>query len=213
MLTRIDREQGTLPGKVRQKIAGQCQAISEGLRADRHRATWVYNRAIAAQRKTVLAHRAEIIDGSVAYDRVQDLIPDHWQQLVSVCGLTSVSETTQAVALFLLDEQWVSHLALLQEIRDGIHLRALGGEKPADEFHRLALREFHGFFDRTYRETATFIAGLTPDDIGRALTELGLRRPSATWTYMVTDDPYGSPGDRFTRRTGKFVRSKILNLE
>lgn len=30
---------------------------------------------------------------------------------------------------------------------------------------------------------------------------------------MVTDDPYGSPGDRFTRRTGKFVRSKILNLE
>lgn len=213
MLTRIDRERDTLPGITRQKIADQCQKIAESIRTDRHRATWVYNRAIAAQRTAVLAHRAEIMDGSVVDGRVRDLIAEHWQRLVDARGRASVSETTQAVALFFLDEQWVSHLTVLQEIRDGIHLRALGGEKPADEFHRLALREFHGFFDRTYQETADFIARLNPDDIGRDLTELGLRRPSATWTYMVTDDPYGNPGDRFIRRVGKFVRSKILNLE
>ncbi|KAA9110710.1 accessory Sec system translocase SecA2 [Microbacterium rhizomatis] len=213
IVTRIHREQSTLPGVTRQKIADQCQAIAESQRTDRHRATWVYNRAIAAQRTAVLAHREEIIDSSVADGRVRDLIAEHWQRLVDARGLARVSETTRAVALFYLDEQWVSHLTVLQEIRDGIHLRALGGEKPADEFHRLALREFHGFFDRTYREVADFIAGLSPDDVGRDLTELGLRRPSATWTYMVTDDPYGNPGDRFIRRVGRFVRSTILNLE
>lgn len=213
MLTRIGREQDALPGVTRQKIADQCQAIAESLRTDRHRATWVYNRAIAAQRATVLAHRGEIIGSSAADERVQDLIPEHWRRLVDARDLTRMSETTRAVALFFLDEQWVSHLTVLQEIRDGIHLRALGGEKPADEFHRLALREFHGFFDRTYQAVADFITGLGGDDIGRDLTELGLRRPSATWTYMVTDDPYGNPGDRFIRRVGKFVRSRILNLE
>ncbi len=213
MLTRIDREQDALPGVTRQTIADQCQAIAESLRTDRHRATWVYNRAIAAQRASVLAHRGEIIHGSASDERVKDLIPKHWRRLVDARDLARVSETTRAVALFFLDEQWVSHLTVLQEIRDGIHLRALGGEKPADEFHRLALREFHGFFDRTYQAAADFIAGLSADDIGRDLTELGLRRPSATWTYMVTDDPYGNPGDRFIRRVGKFVRSKILNLE
>ncbi|WP_168442867.1 accessory Sec system translocase SecA2 [Microbacterium sp. PF5] len=213
MLTRIAREQDTLPTATRQKIADQCQSIAEGLRTDRHRATWVYNRAIAAQRTTVLAHREEIIDSTVADERVEALIAEHWEQLVSACGLDPVSQTTRAVALFFVDEQWVLHLTTLQEIRDGIHLRALGGEKPADEFHRLALREFHGFFDRTYQQTADFIAALSSADIGRDLTELGLRRPSATWTYMVTDDPYGNPGDRFIRRIGKFVRSKVLNLE
>lgn len=213
MLTRIDKQQDALPAVERMQIADQCQAIAESLRTDRHRATWFYNRAIAAQRRTVLAHREEIIDSSVADERVRDLIAEQWQRLVDARGLANVSETTRAVALFFLDEQWVSHLTTLQEIRDGIHLRALGGEKPADEFHRLALREFHGFFDRTYRDVADFIAGLSPEDVGRDLTELGLRRPSATWTYMVTDDPYGNPGDRFIRRVGKFVRSKILNLE
>ncbi|WP_308288646.1 accessory Sec system translocase SecA2 [Microbacterium resistens] len=213
MLTRIDRQQAALPAVERAQIADQCQAIAESLRTDRHRATWVYNRAIAAQRRTVLTRREEIIDSPAADERVQALIADHWQRLVSACGLESVSRTNQEVALFFLDEQWVTHLTTLQEIRDGIHLRALGGEKPADEFHRLALREFHGFFDRTYQETADFIAGLSPEGIGRDLTELGLRRPSATWTYMVTDDPYGNPGDRFIRRVGKFVRSKVLNLE
>ncbi|MGB4137195.1 MAG: accessory Sec system translocase SecA2 [Microbacterium sp.] len=213
MLTRIDREQDALPGLTRQTIADQCQAIAESLRTDRHRATWVYNRAISAQRRAVLAHREEIVDSSAADERVQDLIPDHWRRLVDARDPARVSETTRAVALFFLDEQWVSHLTTLQEIRDGIHLRALGGDKPADEFHRLALREFHGFFDRTYQAAADFIAGLSADDIGRDLTELGLRRPSATWTYMITDDPYGNPGDRFIRRVGKFVRSKILNLE
>lgn len=36
---------------------------------------------------------------------------------------------------------------------------------------------------------------------------------AATWTYLVADDPYWSPGDRFVRRIGTLVRSRILNLE
>lgn len=212
-LTRIAREGAGMPDRDRTRIARQCQAIAEGMRADRHRATWVYNRAIAAQRATVLAHRAEVADGHAADGRVRELAPAHWERLAVARGSARVSETARAVALFFLDEHWVAHLTALQELRDGIHLRALGGEKPADEFHRLALREFHGFFDRAYQRSAEFIAGLDADDIGRDLDALGLRRPSATWTYMVTDDPYGNPGDRFVRRVGRFVRSRILDLE
>ncbi|MFK3678082.1 accessory Sec system translocase SecA2 [Microbacterium sp. NPDC090218] len=213
MVARIERQQEALPDIDRRQIADQCQAIAESVRTDRHRATWVYNRAIAAQRATVLARRTDILDDRAADERVRELIPEHWRGLVEARGLPPVSETTRAVAAYFLDEQWVAHLGALQELRDGIHLRALGGEKPADEFHRLALREFQGFFEVVYRNAADFVRGLSPDDVGRDLADLGLRRPSATWTYMVTDDPYGSPGDRFVRRIGKFVRSHILNLE
>ncbi|WP_223881334.1 accessory Sec system translocase SecA2 [Nesterenkonia ebinurensis] len=213
MLTRITRRKDALTPRQRQHIIDACQAIAEGLRTDRHRATWTYNRAIAAQRATVLAHRATAIRSQAADERLHELIPEHIERLQDSCGPAPVAATVRDAALYYLDEHWVTHLALLQEIRDGIHLRALAGQKPSDEFHRIALREFHGFFGRTYRDAADFIETLTAEDIGGDLEALGLRRPSATWTYMITDDPFGSPGDRFARHVGRFVRSRTLSLE
>ena len=87
--------------------------------------------------------------------------------------------------------------ATLADIREGVHLRALGRQDPLDEFHREAIPAFREFMataeDRT---VATFdeaeITGpdWTPD-------EIGLSRPSATWTYMVHDNPFGSEIERF----------------
>lgn len=141
------------------------------------------------------------------------LIPAHLSRLEHARSPELVESTVRAAALYFLDDHWIDHLARLQEIRDGIHLRALIGEKPADEFHRIALREFHDFFEVVDRAIAAFIETLEPDDLDRELDEFGLRRPSATWTYMVTDDPLGSPGDRLAKELGKRWRSKVLRIE
>lgn len=141
------------------------------------------------------------------------MLAEHLVTLETAGDSARVAEVVRTIFLYFLDDQWVVHLAVLQEIRDGIHLRALAGQKPLDEFHRATLREFHNFFDTVYARTAEFVETLTADDIGVSLEEFGLRRPSATWTYMITDDPFGNHGDRFIRRTGKFIRSKVLRLE
>ncbi|CAN5233523.1 accessory Sec system translocase SecA2 [soil metagenome] len=185
VLAKIQRDGEALSQQQRRTIVDAAQAIAENVRLDRHRATWAYARAIAAQRASVLAERDRVVGSGLG----------------------------AAVTRYYLDDHWMHHLALLQEIRDGIHLRALAGQKPADEFHRIALREFQGFFDAVRRDTSAFLASLGPDDDGRSLDELGLRRPSATWTYMVTDDPYGSPGDRLARELGKRWRTKVLGIE
>ena len=44
--------------------------------------------------------------------------------------------------LFHLDRGWADHLAYLADIRESIHLRALGRQNPLDEFHRLAVDAF-----------------------------------------------------------------------
>ena len=67
--------------------------------------------------------------------------------------------------------------------------------------------------DAVYRDAATFTDGLRSEDVGQTLEELGLRCPSATWTYMVTDDPLGSPGDRFAKELGKRWRLRVLRIE
>lgn len=212
VLTKIERADESLTMEQRQKIVNQAQQIAEGIRLDRHRNTWAYNRAIAAQRATVLSHRKAAASGDLALTTLRPLTPDHLAALERARG-SAVADTVRTVTLYYLDEHWMEHRALLQEIRDGIHLRSLAGQRPADEFHRIAPREFHGFFDAVNQDVAAFINGLRTEDVGKNLDALGLRRPSATWTYMVTDDPLGNPGDRLAKELGKRWRSKILRIE
>lgn len=212
VVTNIERAGESLTMERRQKIVNTAQQIAEGIRLDRHRNTWAYNRAIAAQRATVLTHRREAATGDLTMTTLRRLIPDHLAELERARG-SAVADMVRTVALYHLDEHWMEHLALLQEVRDGIHLRSLAGQRPADEFHRIALREFHGFFDAVYQDAAAFIDGLRSEDVAQNLASLGLRRPSATWTYMVTDDPLGNPGDRLAKELGKRWRSKVLRIE
>ena len=44
--------------------------------------------------------------------------------------------------LYHLDRGWADHLAYLADIRESIHLRALGRQNPLDEFHRMAVDAF-----------------------------------------------------------------------
>ncbi|MGM7666205.1 DEAD/DEAH box helicase [Microbacterium sp. A93] len=178
-LRRIER--GSTDAPTRERIAKQAQTIAESVRLDRHRSTWQYTRAISKQREKVLRVREEALAES-----------DHTRRLVT---------------LFSLDEQWQQHLSLLSEIRDGIHLRKLAGQNPVDEFHRIVLREFDGFFaavDEAVRDRMQQVG-----DGADPLTELGLRRPSATWTYMLRDDPIDDAMGRAASAIRRRVRGVI----
>lgn len=212
LLTAVERQREHLGAGERQRIVDASQKIAEGIRLDRHRATWAYNRAIAAQRAKVLERRGELVeDEGAALREVHDRLPERLR--AGENGGTSLAATARLAAIHYLDERWVDHLSKLQEIRDGIHLRSLAGLRPDEEFHRIALREFQGFFDEVRADVLAFLGTLAVDDLGRDLADLGLRRPSATWTYMVTDDPFGSAGDRLARGLGRLWRSRVLQIE
>lgn len=175
LLTQIERRGDELDDDRRHYIVDSSQDIAAAQRLDRHRATWAYTRAIAAQRATVLRHRERVEAGELAI-----AAPAH----LDAADPLLLETLVRSVTLHYLDEYWMDHLALLQEVRDGIHLRALAGQKPAEEFHRIALREFHGFFEAIDVAVASFLETLTVADVGRDLDELGLRDPprrGPTW--------------------------------
>lgn len=194
--TRTIRSQIAHPGRVsarrREYIVRTAQEISEAIRADQHRATWGYNRAIARQRATTLAGREAI---ETSDDELLDRL-DLGGRPIGADDVAGIRE----VALSCLDEQWTEHLASLQSLRDGIHLRALGGQNPLDEFHRLALQEFDGFFDRAYEAAHRMLVVDGVLDVRAATDAARHRRPSATWTYMVTDNPLGDAMSRAAER-------------
>lgn len=209
MTTRSARriERGAeLPQHVRREVVMEAQGIAETVRLGQHRATWEYNRAVAAQREKVLSVRGEVFDGSSGMDRLRPLASGHLDALVDATDRDAAELAVKAVTLHHLDEHWEQHLALLTEVRDGIYLRVLAGQNPVDEFHRIALREFDGFFGAVERAVADDMRRLSADSIRDPLGHLGLRRPSATWTYMIRDNPLGSNGARAARAIRRIVR-------
>lgn len=178
-------ERGVAAVRARGRIVQQSQAIAESVRLDRHRSTWQYTRAITQQREKVLRAREQ--------------------------ALSDPDSTRRLVTLFSLDERWQQHLALLSEIRDGVHLRKLAGQNPVDEFHRIALREFDGFF--TAVDTAIHDRMQQVGDREDPLDALGLQRPSATWTYMLRDDPLGDAMGRAAAEIRRRVRGLIARTE
>ena len=56
---------------------------------------------------------------------------------------TPLSRIGRSIALYHIDRLWAEHLALLSEVREGVHLRALARVDPLDEFHRAAVPAFN----------------------------------------------------------------------
>ena len=83
-----------------------------------------------------------------------------------------------------------------------MHLRALGKLDPLDEFHRAAVPAFQKLFTEIEARTiATFEETDFSDGWEPERSEIV--RPSATWTYLVHDNPFGSELDRLIAAVGR----------
>jgi preprotein translocase subunit SecA len=113
----------------------------------------------------------------------------------------------RSIALYHLDRCWAEHLARLAEVREGVHLRALGRLDPLDEFHRAAVPAFNQLRQEIVRRT---VETFQQADITEEWqpTDVNLLRPSATWTYLVHDNPFGSELERLVSSVSRRIGSR-----
>ena len=104
-----------------------------------------------------------------------------------------LEQAAREVMLFHLDSAWSDHLAYLDDIRESIHLRAIARESPIDEFHRMSIAAFKDLAESAV-EGVRRLAKSKSMRTARTSRSLGLHKPSATWTYMVNDNPLSSGG-------------------
>ncbi|WP_068903471.1 accessory Sec system translocase SecA2 [Planomonospora sphaerica] len=117
-------------------------------------------------------------------------------------------EAARQIVLFHLDRCWAEHLAYLGEVREGIHLRVLGRANPIDEFHKEAVGAYRRMLAEVEsRSVAAFEAAEINAD-GLDLEGAGLKRPTATWTYLVQDNPFGTELERITSRLARGSRRR-----
>ncbi|TXI64244.1 accessory Sec system translocase SecA2, partial [Mycolicibacterium mageritense] len=177
------------------KAAGlldHAQRVAEGRLLDVHANTWRYNQLIAQQRAIIVARRDTLLRTATARDELQERSPERYAKLAEDLGEDAeekLEKICRLIMLYHLDRGWCDHLAFLADIRESIHLRALGRQNPLDEFHRMAVDAFASLAaDAIEAAQQTFdTAESIEDEPGVDLSKLA--RPTSTWTYMVHDNP------------------------
>ena len=158
-----------------------------------HANTWRYNQLIAQQRAIIVDRRNTLLRTATAREELDELAPKRYEELAEALpgGLSEerLEKICRLIMLYHLDRGWADHLAYLADIRESIHLRALGRQNPLDEFHRMAVDAFASLAaDAIEAAQQTFeTANVLEDEPGLDLSKLA--RPTSTWTYMVNDNP------------------------
>ncbi|MGV0789996.1 accessory Sec system translocase SecA2 [Mycolicibacterium sp. XJ2] len=182
-------ESGRVVSPKAASLLDHAQRVAEGRMLDVHATNWRYNQLIAQQRAIIVERRNTLLRTPTAREELAELSPKRYEEVVERLGEEKLETICRLIMLYHLDRGWADHLAYLADIRESIHLRALGNQTPIDEFHRMAVDAFASLAaDAIEAAQQTFeTAPSIEDEPGVDLSKLA--RPTSTWTYMVHDNP------------------------
>jgi len=182
-------ENGRITSPKAAGLLDHAQRVAEGKLLDVHANTWRYNQLIAQQRAIIVERRNALLSTDTARKELAELAPKRYKELAEELSEDRLEKICRLIMLYHLDRGWADHLAYLADIRESIHLRALGRQNPLDEFHRMAVDAFASLAaDAIEAAQQTFeTSPAIEEEPGVDLSKLA--RPTSTWTYMVRDNP------------------------
>ena len=195
----------------------RAQRIIESEHFSSRRLLFKYSRVVELQRQRVQELREPLLDGPPAPSVAEVVDPKLHARLVAVHGEEAVREAERRIALRLLDRSWADQLAVIADIREGIHLQAMstvspfgGSRDPLPVFNRMVTDAFRENLSAWEEEQVVALAEARFEG-GRLVEEGPTGAPSSTWTYIVNDDPFGELLSGLGQHLGKLVR-KALRL-
>ena len=146
------------------------QRIAEGQNLEIRRFLQKYESVIEGQRQKIQQRRQAILTGETAVS----------------------SELERLVALRTIDDLWADYLAAITDLREGVQWLSWGGRDPLHEY----LTSVHSLFTQLEEQLDGEIARRLEEaqDSGLDPTQRG-----ATWTYLTTDQPFGTATERIMR--------------
>ena len=148
----------------------RIQRVVEGQNLTIRQFLHKYESVIEGQRLAIQGRRQDILTGTTP----------------------SSSEIERLVWLTTMDDLWADYLAATSEVRSGIHWVTWGGRDPLHEY----LTEVH----RLFQELEVSIE----EEFTRRMAEAeasGVKyiERGATWTYLTTDQPFGTMTERILK--------------
>jgi preprotein translocase subunit SecA len=91
-------------------------------------------------------------------EKVIEAVDRHFREREAVMGSEIMRMAEKAILLNVLDTQWKDHLARMDYLRQGIHLRGYAQKQPKQEFKREAFELFEQMLGRVKSETIKMLA-------------------------------------------------------
>ncbi len=132
----------------------RIQRIIEGQSFEIRKTLWSYASVLEQQRKIHDQRRCDILE--------QDINGDDKEWI-----------------LLQLDHFWMKHIALADQLRDGIHLARYGGMDPLMRFRKEMDEAFESFKPLDSHQVSEYKEAFA-----------NLKRPTSTWTYLAGDNPF-----------------------
>ena len=216
----------TLPGDQNGKIdnpiirreVARIQRICEGQNLEIKKTLNKYSSLIEKQR-TILFHRRENIlrNYAAAYFFKRES-PEKYNYYHLLIGEENVNRICRIISFYFMDNYWQHYLSEIGDIRESIHLKRVGGQDPYVEFQKLAIELFDKLLLKLDDQLIKTFESIEINNKSINLDELGMRGPSATWTYLINDNPFehiigmqliGDPG----KQLGAVIMTPLLALQ
>jgi preprotein translocase subunit SecA len=165
----------------------RVQRIVEGQNFEIRKTLWHYSHLVEEQRRTLQDWRMNMLTGTAELQLCATHLPARYAELLTHVSPATLQEAERQITLHHLDQAWAEHLALVNDLREWVHLVGLGRQDPLVEFRNHitdAFRQLREQIETRIAETFATVE-ITPD--GLNLDDAGLRGPSATWTYLIND--------------------------
>jgi len=188
---------------VRFGIAGNpdiesVQRTAESQNLEIRETLWKYDCTVEDHRSEVYGLRREILL-SPGWS-ISSMLPDEqYGELSQAVDKDALEKAGRQLALAVVDDLWADYLANVAELKGGIHWVSWGGRNPLYEFLS-GEREIYEDFHRCLKDDIAAAFATAEIRNGEIHFQTGERfERGATWTYVTTDQPFGTLGDRIVK--------------
>ena len=189
----------------------RTQRIVEGEHYSIRMTLLKYSHLVELQRIRFQDVREGLLAGGAATTWLEERDPALLSRLAERDGATSLDRTLQRILLSRLDDAWADYLVHVAEVREGIYLYSVGGSSmmsfkigPIDAFRAMLQCAFLDLEPRVEKIVLDVLRqAVERRDV--SLEKVSVKRPSATWTYIVNDDPFADLG----RNVVSKIRDKL----
>jgi len=181
---------GEINSPIVRKEINRIQLIIEGQNSDIKITLYDYSWIIEKKRKIISDRRQEILGNHAALKFYKQESLLKFKKYESLAGNDKLDRICEFISLYYIDKYWSQYLTEIADIREGIYLRRIGGQVPLIEFQKLATLLFDELLKKLDETLIKEFNSLQINSKDFDIERQGLKAPSATWTYLVSDNPF-----------------------
>ncbi|MEN6310565.1 MAG: accessory Sec system translocase SecA2 [Acidobacteriota bacterium] len=187
----LEKQEAAVDSPAVRRDVIHAQKIIEGRNFEIRKSLEKYYSVVERQRGIVEQWRTSVLGSEDGLGWLEREDPDLFARGAARFGRKEFGRLEKRASLFHTDRCWADHLAGLADIRESIHLVSLGGREPLHEFQKAAVAAFAGLEAEIGGAVAGTVAALVERAGPIDFDAEGLKGPSSTWTYLVSDDQLG----------------------